>query len=98
MCTQNVYMYSKVRINVHSVSRGADVPVVTCADVSGRLGEPVTLTCDVRANPSASVQWLHGPVLDSAQLVGNDTHVSDKVTRRFVCGAFSKAAVPNLFG
>ena len=37
----------------------SDIPQITCEshDIEGDMGDSVTLSCEVRASPSASVRW-----------------------------------------
>ena len=40
----------------------SDIPQIKCTalDVAVEMGDPVTLSCEVRASPSASVDWYFG--------------------------------------
>ena len=39
-----------------------DIPQIVCKshDVAAEMGDPVTLSCEVRASPSARVDWYFG--------------------------------------
>ena len=39
-----------------------DIPQITCKShiIDGDMGDSVTLSCEVRASPSASVDWYFG--------------------------------------
>jgi len=64
----------------------SDIPQITCTslDVAVEMGDAVTLSCEVRASPSASVDWYFGTgneTLDNSTDADSWT-VATKVTAR----------------
>ena len=64
----------------------SDKPVVICPkyEVHGRLGGGVTLTCDVRANPSSYISWTYGDkgeLFDRVEEItnSNNTRITERV-------------------
>jgi len=62
----------------------SDIPQITCEslNVGGEIGESVTLSCQVRASPTATVDWFFGTgneTLDNSTDAGSWT-VATKVT------------------
>jgi len=58
-------------------------PVITCArtEMSARVGEGVTLSCDVSANPSSRLTWLRGNSSTQISIDTNNTHIDEKTVK-----------------